>query len=79
MKAGYKQRYKADSDYFKMKKAFTKLCRKHKMIHEIDRQSFIIRKAESERQEFWKNRKSKKVLTKYLELQFQLGNHILKI
>ena len=64
LKAGYRQRHKADSDYFKMKRAFKKLCRKHKMMHEIDRESFIIRKAVSERREFWKILKSKKVLTK---------------
>ena len=60
----YRQRHEADSDYFKKKSTFEKLCRKHKMMHEIDRQSFIIRKAESERRDFWKILKSKKVFAK---------------
>ena len=34
------------------------------MMHEIERKSFIIRKAESERRDFWKILKSKKVLAK---------------
>ena len=64
LKAGYRQRHEADSDYFKKKRSLKKLCRKHKMMHEIDRKSFIIRKTESERRDFWKNVKSKKVLAK---------------
>ena len=64
LKAGYRQRHEADSDCFKKKRAFKNLCRKHKMMHEIDRESFIIRKAESERRDFWKILKSKKVLAK---------------
>ena len=35
-------------------------------MHEIDRESFIIRKAESERRDFWKTLKSIKVLAKVL-------------
>ena len=34
------------------------------MMHEIDRESFIIRKAQSERRDFWKILKSRKVLAK---------------
>ena len=34
------------------------------MMHELDRESFLIRKAESERRDFWKTLKSKKVLAK---------------
>ena len=33
-------------------------------MHEIDRESFITKKTESERREFWKILKSKKVLAK---------------
>ena len=64
LKAGYRQRHEANSDCFKRKRAFKKLCRKHKKMHEIDRKSFIIRKAESERRDFWKILKSKKVVAK---------------
>ena len=46
MKAGYRQRHEADSEYFKMKRAFRKICRKHKMMLEINRKNFIIRKVE---------------------------------
>ena len=34
------------------------------MMHAIDRESFIIRKTESETRDFWKILKSKKVLAK---------------
>ena len=34
------------------------------MMHEIDYESLIIRKAESEKRDFWKILKSKKVLAK---------------
>ena len=37
LKIGFRQRHKADSDYFKNKRAFKKLCRKQKMMHEIGR------------------------------------------
>ena len=64
LKASYRQRHKADSDYFKMKRAFKKICRKHKMMHEIDRKSFIIRKAEIGKARIWKTLKSKKFFKK---------------
>ena len=62
MKAGYKHRNETDSNYLKMKRAFKKLCRKHKMKIEIVRESFLIRKAESD--SFWKILISKKILSK---------------
>ena len=45
-----------------MKRAFKKLCRKHKMKIEIVRESFLIRKAEPD--SFWKILISKKILSK---------------
>ena len=67
LKAGYRPRHEAGSDYFKKKRAFRKLCRKHKMMNERDRESFVIRKPESERRDFWKILKSKEILAKVSE------------
>ena len=41
LEAGYRHRPEADSIYFKLKRAFKKLCIKNKMMHEIDRESFF--------------------------------------
>ena len=69
LKAGYRQQIL----FFLMKKAFNKFCRKHKMISEIDRESFLIIKAEWEKRDFNKNLKSNKVS------RIQLGSHISKV
>ena len=44
LKARYRQRHEADSNYFEMKRGLKKFCKKHKMMHEIDRERFLIRR-----------------------------------